>query len=658
MGTSTAVAAAPKNKEEEMRKRRERLKAWQEAKAKKEQLAESSNGGEEAGGSNVGSAVSHAGSVTQGRAADPANASTTASTLAQAATPAKTSIGIIGGSSGTIGGLGVKRRANRLRASKWDDSSKPGTVASSSSSGFSAATVSKLDGDKSGLNGSLSGSSSSGAFPVAAGGGAADEDEDVDPLEAFMSSLYDGGDVAVQKDLPEAEARIAAGVSAGDVDRVAASAAASAAAAGTSKPNVITFEEIMAGMHSIEESSSEQKSSKADDKGNTAGAGYNTGAGDTAGEESEMDLDTLNRGWESDAGVGEQGSRALYTSTPVGGSRTWVMTGTDDEEEDEGFGGRREGESEAEWEERQEREKQEFLIALRKAREEEDQMRDRLRKIEEKAAATAAAKSASKAAGAVSSSSSASSSAGIDRDKEEKKAERSGAQLGRVFAGEGDMIEEHEVDTGKRSALEILEEARRGKMLKEVDHAKIEYAPFRKNLYIVPRALSKLSEEEVGEIREDLHIKVRGRGCPAPVSNWEQCGLSDRILQTVTNLKLKAPFPIQKQAIPAIMCGRDVIGVAKTGSGKTLAFLLPMLRHIMDQPPLLDGEGPIGLIMAPARELAFQIYHEAKKFTKPLGLRVACIYGTYDEERGSLLLFQYVISTFVLSMISCCCAMF
>lgn len=77
-----------------------------------------------------------------------------------------------------------------------------------------------------------------------------------------------------------------------------------------------------------------------------------------------------------------------------------------------------------------------------------------------------------------------------------------------------------------------------------------------------------------------------------------------------------------------IVCyGRDVIGVAKTGSGKTLAFLLPMLRHIQDQPPLSDNEGPIGLILAPARELALQISVEAKKFTKALGMRVTCIYG-------------------------------
>lgn len=54
------------------------------------------------------------------------------------------------------------------------------------------------------------------------------------------------------------------------------------------------------------------------------------------------------------------------------------------------------------------------------------------------------------------------------------------------------------------------------------------------------------------------------------------------------------PTPIQAQAIPAIMSGRDLIGIAKTGSGKTIAFLLPMFRHILDQRPLEEGEGPIG----------------------------------------------------------------
>lgn len=70
-----------------------------------------------------------------------------------------------------------------------------------------------------------------------------------------------------------------------------------------------------------------------------------------------------------------------------------------------------------------------------------------------------------------------------------------------------------------------------------------------------------------------------------------------------------------------------MIAVAKTGSGKTIAFILPMLRHIKDQRPLENMEGPIGIIMTPTRELAVQIHKECKNFLKVLGLRAVCAYG-------------------------------
>ncbi|ESO04659.1 hypothetical protein HELRODRAFT_187002 [Helobdella robusta] len=75
------------------------------------------------------------------------------------------------------------------------------------------------------------------------------------------------------------------------------------------------------------------------------------------------------------------------------------------------------------------------------------------------------------------------------------------------------------------------------------------------------------------------------------------------------------------------MSGRDMIGIAKTGSGKTLAFLLPMFRHIADQPELESDDGPIAIIMTPTRELAMQIGKECRKFSKSLNLRCVCVYG-------------------------------
>lgn len=214
-----------------------------------------------------------------------------------------------------------------------------------------------------------------------------------------------------------------------------------------------------------------------------------------------------------------------------------------------GINSGRQGETEEEREEREDKDRKEFIDAIRAARAAEDVVRERSRQKDD----------------------------AIEKSKE---------QLGRVFAGEGDVMDETDIEEKKKSALEILEDSKKGKELKPVDHKTVDYIPFRKNLYIVPRALSRLTEDDLNEKREDLQIKVRGKGCPAPVDTWGQCGLSERVLGVLERLGLQAPFAIQKQAIPAIMCGRDLIGVAKTGSGKTLAFLLPMFRHIMDQPPL------------------------------------------------------------------------
>ncbi len=94
-------------------------------------------------------------------------------------------------------------------------------------------------------------------------------------------------------------------------------------------------------------------------------------------------------------------------------------------------------------------------------------------------------------------------------------------------------------------------------------------------------------------------------------------------LEVIKKLGYAGPTPIQAQAIPAIMSGRDVIGVAKTGSGKTIAFLLPMFRHIKDQRPLEQMEGPVAVIMTPTRELAVQIHRECKPFLRVLNLRVS-----------------------------------
>jgi len=204
---------------------------------------------------------------------------------------------------------------------------------------------------------------------------------------------------------------------------------------------------------------------------------------------------------------------------------------------------------------------------------------------------------------------------------------------GRIYNDdEGGVMEEAERNlaalTAAPDALEVLAEMNKKKELRAVDHKSIDYLTIRKNLYIVPQSIAKLSEMEVAERRAKLGVKVRGRGAPAPVLKFSEAGLSERIMSVLEKKGITDPFPVQAQCLPCIMAGRDVIGIAKTGSGKTLAFVLPMLRQILDQPPLGPNEtGPIGLVLAPARELAYQIHMVCKGLAKHLGLKSTAVYG-------------------------------
>lgn len=165
------------------------------------------------------------------------------------------------------------------------------------------------------------------------------------------------------------------------------------------------------------------------------------------------------------------------------------------------------------------------------------------------------------------------------------------------------------------------------KDIPKIDYTKIELNPIRKNFWFEPYELSQMTEAEVAELRMDLDgIKVSGKDVPKPVQKWSHCGLTQPISNAIRELGYEKPTPIQMQALPVIMSGRDVIGVAKTGSGKTMAFLLPMFRHIKDQDPVRD-DGPIGLILTPTRELATQIFRDCKPFLSALNLRAVCAYG-------------------------------
>ncbi|KAF5306266.1 hypothetical protein FQA39_LY08964 [Lamprigera yunnana] len=211
-----------------------------------------------------------------------------------------------------------------------------------------------------------------------------------------------------------------------------------------------------------------------------------------------------------------------------------------------------------------------------------------------------------------------------------------GVAKSKVSKNKGELIEqnqdgleyssEEEQEDLKDTAANIANKQR--KELIKIDHNHIMYLPFRKNFYVEIPEIAKMTQEEVDAYKEALEgIRVKGKGCPKPIKSWAQCGVSTKELNILKKLGFEKPTPIQAQAIPAIMSGRDLIGIAKTGSGKTLAFLLPMFRHILDQSSLEETDGPVSIIMTPTRELCMQIGKDIKKFTKSLNLHAVCVYG-------------------------------
>jgi ATP-dependent RNA helicase RhlE len=107
-------------------------------------------------------------------------------------------------------------------------------------------------------------------------------------------------------------------------------------------------------------------------------------------------------------------------------------------------------------------------------------------------------------------------------------------------------------------------------------------------------------------------------------------GLDERILRAVTEAGYTEPTPIQVAAIPPIVAGQDLIGIAQTGTGKTAAFTLPILTKLATLPPQQRRATKV-LILAPTRELVVQIEENVKAYAKHLPVSVATVFGGVGE---------------------------
>ena len=105
-------------------------------------------------------------------------------------------------------------------------------------------------------------------------------------------------------------------------------------------------------------------------------------------------------------------------------------------------------------------------------------------------------------------------------------------------------------------------------------------------------------------------------------------GIRQELTDFLRQSGISEPTPVQAQAIPVLVAGKDLVAQSQTGTGKTLAFLLPILEKIKPAEPRIQA-----LILAPTRELASQITKEAGALADKLGLKVLSVYGGQDVER-------------------------
>ncbi|KAI4472749.1 hypothetical protein M0802_016526 [Mischocyttarus mexicanus] len=162
-------------------------------------------------------------------------------------------------------------------------------------------------------------------------------------------------------------------------------------------------------------------------------------------------------------------------------------------------------------------------------------------------------------------------------------------------------------------------------------------APIKKYFYKEDPSVAKLSLQEAIEIRKansGIEVKCIYNNSsqntlnfvPSPITTFNQAFRNyPEILKEIKKQGFRKPSPIQCQAWPILLSGKDMIGIAQTGTGKTLAFLLPALIHIKGQnnAPRI---GPNALILAPTRELALQIEKEVSKYSYG-DIKAICIYG-------------------------------
>ena len=112
---------------------------------------------------------------------------------------------------------------------------------------------------------------------------------------------------------------------------------------------------------------------------------------------------------------------------------------------------------------------------------------------------------------------------------------------------------------------------------------------------------------------------------PAAPASFSSLGLLAELTDVLAALGYEEPTPVQRETIPLLIAGRDLLGQAATGTGKTAAFALPMLQRISEEKR--QPRQTSGLVLVPTRELAMQVAEAVHKYSKGVRLSVLPVYG-------------------------------
>ncbi|AAS51647.2 ADL273Cp [Eremothecium gossypii ATCC 10895] len=138
---------------------------------------------------------------------------------------------------------------------------------------------------------------------------------------------------------------------------------------------------------------------------------------------------------------------------------------------------------------------------------------------------------------------------------------------------------------------------------------------------------------------DDIPVDASGEDVPDPITEFTSPPLDELLLENIKLARFTKPTPVQKYSVPIVAKGRDLMACAQTGSGKTGGFLFPVLSQSFSNGPAStpDESGyymrkayPTAVVLAPTRELATQIFDEAKKFTYRSWVKPCVVYGGAD----------------------------